>query len=164
MNSMQPPSTHIQRRCSRRYPFPIRKSKSTVIASSSVVICPARSKFLADVAFIPDARWHRISAARLNLLLRLRKGVNIMPPAISQIELLLSTKGWSQSIAIREANIQPPVLLCSTLNLLESYPKYIDTHPDQQYAIHNIQIFTMQKKLLMVSTRDIDEDNTAIES
>lgn len=77
--------------------------------------------------------------------------MNITPPAISQRELPLSTKGWSQSIAIREANIQPPVLLCSTLNLLERYPKHIDTHPDQQYAIHNTQIFIRQKKLLKVS-------------
>ena len=72
--------------------------------------------------------------------------MNITPPAISQRKLPLSTKGWFQSIAIREAVDLPPVLLCSTLNLLKKYPKHIDTHPDQQYAIHNIQIFIRQKK------------------
>jgi hypothetical protein len=72
--------------------------------------------------------------------------MNITPPAIFQRELPLSTKGWSQSIAIREANTQPLVSLCSTLNLLKKYPKHIDTHPDQQYAIHNIQIIIRQKK------------------
>lgn len=54
--------------------------------------------------------------------------MNITPPAISQRKLPLSTKGWFQSIAIREAVDLPPVLLCSTLNLLSTPEKIFQTY------------------------------------
>jgi len=83
MNSMPLPGIPIRRLCFPRYLSRTHRLRSAASVSFFLATYPVQSKFQLVAAFIHDAPWRRISVAKLNLLMRRKKGVSITLHVIS---------------------------------------------------------------------------------
>src|SRR6266446_8442918 len=88
MNSTRHPSIPIRGLCSQRSLSRTPRSRSGASGSFSPVTCPVQFTFLLVVAFIHDVLWHRISAVKLNLPLKRKRGESITLRVISPKGLL----------------------------------------------------------------------------
>src|SRR5258708_10598327 len=88
MNSTRHPSIPIRRLCSQRSLSRTPRSRSGASGSFFPVTCPVQFTFLLVVASIHDVPWHRISAVKLNLPLKRKRGESITLHVISPKELL----------------------------------------------------------------------------